>query len=201
MGIIKRSKINNILKIDGNVYYFPNFFTPLENNLFFHSLYENIEWKQESIKIFGKMILQPRLTAWYGDKDKCYSYSGITYTPELWTKDLLKIKDKIQNNNQYNFNSALLNLYRNGQDSMGWHRDNERELGAEPVIGSVSFGATRKLCFKHMTKNYLKLDLEIQPGSLLVMEGKTQKFWKHSIPKDKNCSEPRINITFRFINN
>jgi alkylated DNA repair dioxygenase AlkB len=158
-----------------------------------------IQWKQEPIKIFGKEVMQPRLTAWYGDIDKPYSYSGITMQPYAWSGSLKTIKQKIEAVAGVTFTSALLNLYRNGNDSMGWHRDNEKELGDQPVIGSVSFGATRTFQFRdYKTKKDLK-SIELSHGSFLTMRGETNHYWEHSVPKTKLVLKERINITFRMI--
>ena len=133
----------NLLPFNGEALLFENFFTENDSEKYFNHLLNEIKWKQEPIKIFGKEIMQPRLTAFYGDTEKTYSYSGIIMKPQQWTTKLLEIKNKIETIANLKFTSALLNLYRDGIDSMGWHRDNEKELGLNPVIGSVSFGAAR----------------------------------------------------------
>jgi len=143
--------------------------------------------------------MQPRLTAWYGDPGKAYSYSGITMQPHNWTKALLEIKQRIEAVAGASFNSALLNLYRDGKDSMGWHRDNEKELGINPVIGSVSFGAARTFVLRHYTDKKLKQSIELTHGSFLLMRGRTQHCWEHSLPKRITSTGERINITFRRI--
>ena len=189
----------DILPYNGDATLYNNFFTAGESNDYFRILMSDIQWKQEPIKIFGKEVMQPRLTAWYGDSDKPYSYSGITMQPNAWTKTLYAIKQKIEPAAGVIFTSALLNLYRNGSDSMGWHRDNEKELGDVPVIGSVSFGATRLFQFRnHKTKKDLR-SLELTDGSLLLMRGRTNHFWEHQVPKTSQPVKERINITFRVI--
>lgn len=190
---------DNILPKDGETFFFPAFFSIKESDHYFEMLSGEIDWKQEPIVIFGKQVMQPRLTAWYGDEGKQYSYSGITMQPKRWTKILLEIKEKIESTTSCKFNSALLNLYRDGKDSMGWHRDDEKELGINPVIASVSFGATRKFQLKHCSEKTLKLNVELTHGSLLLMQGCTQHYWQHAIPKTSVPQEARINITFRFI--
>ena len=152
-------KVNNLLPQDGEVFYFPQLFTADESKEYFASLQNNINWKQEPIKIFGKEVMQPRLTAWYGDAE--YSYSGITMQPSSWTETLIQIKTRIETLAGVTFNSALLNQYRNENDSMGWHRDNEKELGKNPIIGSVSFGATRKFQLKHYFDKKLKTSIDM----------------------------------------
>jgi alkylated DNA repair dioxygenase AlkB len=189
----------NILPIDGEVYLYPELFNESTSDLFFKSLTENIAWKQEPVKIMGQEIMQPRLTAWYGDQGKSYSYTGITMNPLPWTIDLLKIKEAVQKISGEVFNSALLNLYRDGSDSVGWHRDNEKSLGINPVIGSVSFGVPRVFSLKHYKDKKLKEKILLTNGSFLLMKGETQHKWLHSIQKDPAVVRPRINITFRTI--
>ena len=189
----------NLLPKDGEVFLFPGFFTKEESDWYLDQLLKEINWKQEPIVIFGKQVMQPRLTAWYGDEGKLYSYSGITMKPAYWTKALQEIKRRIESATGHRFNSALLNLYRDGQDSMGWHRDNEKELGIDPVICSVSFGASRKFQLKHGSEKLLRFNIELTHGSLLLMQGSTQHHWLHAIPKTAKPLQVRINITFRYI--
>ena len=188
---------NNLVSLQNGEYlYFPDFFSTEESEYFFNLLKENILWKQESMKMYGKQILFPRLTAWYGDKP--YSYSGITFTPNPWTKELIEIKNKIEPLAKTTFNSVLLNRYRNGNDSISWHSDDEKELGENPIIASVNFGAMRKFQLKHIqTKE--KLEIELKHGSLLIMQGELQHFWVHQVPKTKKKVNERINLTFRTI--
>ncbi len=190
---------NNLLPADGEVFFYPEFFSKTESDQLFNTLMQEISWKQEPIIIFGRQVIQPRLTAWYGDEGMSYRYSGITMQPDRWTAALLQIKERIEQVSGKRFNSALLNLYRDGKDSMGWHRDNEKELGINPVIGSVSFGATRKFVLKHYRDHALKRSVELTHGSFLCMQGKTQHCWLHSIPKTEKPLGSRINITFRII--
>jgi len=188
---------NNLLPIYGEVYYFPSFFKESHADLYFEQLSREVNWKQEPIKIFGKTLMQPRLTAWFGSKD--YSYSGITMHAAPFNRTLLKIKDKIESASGENFNSALLNLYRDGQDSMGWHRDNEKELGLNPVIASLSLGATRQFRLRNYKDKKTVVSTELENGSLLLMRGETQHYWEHSLSKTSTIKGPRINITFRYI--
>jgi alkylated DNA repair dioxygenase AlkB len=189
----------NILPVDGEVYFYPELFTPEESDQLFKALTENIAWKQEPVIIMGKEIMQPRLTAWYGNADKSYSYTGITMKPHAWTPELLIIKERIEKIAAQQFTSALLNFYRDGKDSMGWHRDNEKELGNNPVIGSVSFGTSRFFHLKHRQDKTLRQKIALTHGSFLLMKGSTQHNWYHSIPKELKVMESRINITFRTI--
>ncbi len=184
---------------DANVMYYPGFFDQTKSNVLFEILLKTIAWQQDDITIFGKTHPQPRLTALYADNGNTYSYSNITMNPILFTKDLLFIKEKVETVCKANFTTCLLNLYRNGQDSNGWHSDNEKELGVDPIIASVSFGEERFFHFKHKANNSLKQKILLQHGSLLVMREKTQKFWLHQIPKTKRIIKPRVNLTFRII--
>ncbi|MES1221736.1 MAG: alpha-ketoglutarate-dependent dioxygenase AlkB [Bacteroidota bacterium] len=189
----------DILPYNGEAILYSHFFSAEEINEYFNNLLNEIEWKQEPIKIFGKEVMQPRLTAWHGDSDKPYTYSGITMQPHAWTKSLEAIRKKIEPIAGIVFTSALLNLYRDGSDSMGWHRDNEKELGNQPIIGSVSFGATRTFQFRnYKTKKDLK-SLELSNGSFLLMRGDTNHYWEHQVPKTKQVLKERVNITFRVI--
>jgi alkylated DNA repair dioxygenase AlkB len=191
--------MENILEKEGQATFYPQFFSTAESDRYFESLLRETEWKQEPIFIFGKSVMQPRLTAWYGDPDKYYEYSGITMHPKKWTNTLLEIKHKIETLSPVAFNSALLNQYRHEKDSVGWHRDNEKSLGINPVIGSVSFGATRNFIFRHYADKTIRHSLELTHGSFLLMQGRTQHCWEHSIPKEAHKTGPRINITFRII--
>ena len=189
----------NLLPKDGEIYYIPALFTKEESDKFYMSLQESIQWKHEPIMMFGKEIMQPRLTAWYGDEGMSYTYSGITMQPLSWNDDLALIKSRIEAASEHVFNSALLNLYRDGNDSVGWHRDNEKSLGIDPIIASVSFGTARNFHFKHVTDKELKLKVPLTHGSLLLMKGRTQHHWLHSIQKEPKVRSGRINITLRTI--
>ena len=166
---------------------------------YFSRLRTEIQWHQEPIRIFGKWIPQPRLTAFYGDPEKTYRYSGLTMKPLPWTACLLELRNLVQDLAKATFTSALMNLYRNGDDSMGWHRDNEPELGINPVIASLSFGATRSFRFRLKGKKSSEISIDLQDGSLLIMKGAIQTHWEHSLPKTKKPIGERINITFRKI--
>lgn len=183
---------------NGEYIYLPNFFKKPESDNYFQVLKDNILWKQESMNMYGKQVMFPRLTAWYGDNDKPYSFSGITLKPHSWSKELLEIKNKIEPIANTHFNSVLLNQYRNGNDSISWHTDAEKELGLNPIIGSVNFGATRKFQLRHIeTKE--KIEIELTHGSLLIMQGELQHFWQHQVPKTAKKVNERINLTFRVI--
>jgi len=168
----------------------------VECDRYFQSLLHDIPWQQDTIKRYGKQISVPRLTAWFGSG--AYTYSGIQMQPHQWTDLLLAIKAKVEAISGGHFNSVLLNLYRNGNDSVSWHSDDEPELGDSPAIASLSFGATRSFLLKHKsTKQTIKLDLS--HGSLLLMQGSTQTHWLHSVPKTKKPTAARINLTFRLL--
>lgn len=166
----------------------------------FRRLHEDTVWRHEHVVVWGKRHLQPRLTAWYGDPGKSYSYSGTEMHSLPWTNLLLELKRIVENFTGAEFNSVLLNLYRDHRDRMGFHSDNERELGDEPTIASVSYGETRTLLFKHKRRKELSLkSVELTSGSLLLMKGKTQQNWNHGINSETRACGPRINLTFRRI--
>jgi len=184
---------------DADVIFYRTFFTEAQSNSFYKELYNNAYWKQEKIKFYGKLIDLPRLTAWYGDEGRSYTYSGITVTPAPWTPALLEIKREIEVVSGVIFNSVLLNLYRGARDSVAWHSDDEPKLGRNPVIGSVSFGATRNFQFKHKHNDAQRWKIALPHGSYLLMRGPTQHYWLHQVPKETKVHEPRINLTFRVI--
>ena len=186
---------------DGQVIVYQHFFEQSESDRFFAELLSDINWQQDKIKLFGREVNLPRLTAWYGDEDKSYKYSGITMNPNPWTPILLSIKEKIEKVIKLNFNSVLANLYRNRQDYVSWHSDDEKELGKNPIIASVSFGATRRFLLRHKSNKDLEtVDISLTHGSLLIMKGSTQHYWKHQVPKTAKVKTERINLTFRVIN-
>lgn len=183
---------------NANVVYYPGLFPPQQSDNLFYELFKNINWRHEPIKFFGKEVLQPRFTAFYGEK--AYTYSGITMHPEIWTPALLEIKSIIEPLAEVKFNAVLLNLYRDNNDYIGWHSDDERELGEHSVIASVSFGETRRFLFRRRDNHNLKIELSLAHGDFLIMRGTTQKFWQHQVPKTAKKLAPRINLTFRVIN-
>lgn len=188
---------SNLLPFQGEVTFHPDFFTLAEADGFFNSLQEDLAWQQEPIWMFGKQILQPRLTALYGDPKVRYGYSGIAMEALPFTEVLVKIKIRLQEFTNQEFTHVLCNFYRDGQDSMGWHRDNEPVLGRNPTIASLTFGATRSFQLRPYGKKEPKLNLELSHGSLLLMGGESQHFWEHQLPKSKKVLAPRINLTFR----
>lgn len=183
---------------NGKYLYVPNFLSKTEANKFLNIFTESITWQQQEMMMYGKVVKFPRLTAWYGDNDKPYSFSGITFQPHAWTQELLEIKAKIEPLSQVVFNSVLLNLYRDGNDSISWHTDAEIELGTNPVIASVNFGAERTFQLRHIQTNE-RIDIALTHGSLLIMMGELQHYWQHQVPKTKTVKSPRVNLTFRTI--
>lgn len=185
---------------DADVIMYHDYFKKEESDTFFNALLKDIKWRQDQIKYYGKIVDLPRLTAWYGDAGMSYTYSNIPMIPDPWTPTLLNIKNRIELVSKVDFNSVLLNLYRSGRDGVSWHRDNESELGKEPIIASVSFGQARRFQFKHrLRKDLARIDVELTHGSLLIMKGKTQECWLHQIPKTSKPVRERINLTFRVI--
>ncbi len=181
-----------------DVEYRPNFLSQEKASHLFDSLKLGLAWRQDQIKVYGKWHKIPRLQAWYGDPDSAYTYSGLDMLPNTWTADLAKLRILCSEHCGARFNSVLANLYRDGNDSMGMHCDNEPELGQEPVIASVTLGHARRFDFKHKVTGQ-KVQITLGNGSLLVMRGVTQQFWLHGIAKSKKAMGGRINLTFRQI--
>jgi len=186
---------------DASIFYYPQFFSKQKSNFYLNRLIDSIQWKQNTIKMYGKESLVPRLEAWYGEPGKNYSYSGIMMQPISWTSELLEIKKEIEKVSKTVFNSVLINYYRNGNDRVAWHSDDEKELGKNPVIGSISLGAERnfKLRHKDYKINSLRNNIILKHGSFLLMKGPTQHNWMHEIPRTAKPIGPRINLTFRVI--
>ncbi len=191
-----KSELKPELKPD--IQYLPDFLALAEADLAFRQLLAETPWQQGEIKLFGRLIAEPRLSAWYGDPDAHYRYSGQSLSPIPWTPVLIQLKAYLKSVTQAEFNSVLLNLYRDGQDSMGLHSDDEPELGPEPLIASISLGASRRFVLRHKQSGQ-RHELNLAHGSLLLMSGRCQHDWKHGLPKDKRCTEPRINLTFRRV--
>ncbi len=184
---------------DAEVYLYPELFTQQQVDELFIDLKNEISWQQEQITLYGQVHKVPRLTAWHGEPNKSYAYSGIRVNASPWTPTLLTIKEKIEKVSAMKFNSVLLNLYRNGTDSVAWHADDERELGKNPVIGSVTLGEARPFQMKHKIIREEKRSIILQHGSYLLMKGTTQHKWLHQIPKSKKQLGERINLTFRNV--
>lgn len=184
---------------DADVCYCPGFFPEADALRYYNAILNAARWRQDYITLFGKTYPQPRLTALYADNETPYSYSGITMHPLPFFPELEEIKQKVEQACETHFTSCLLNLYRHGKDSNGWHADNEPELGTNPVIASVSLGAERYFHLKHKKEKQYKHKLLLENGSLLIMQGKTQHHWLHQIPKTARETGRRINMTFRNI--
>jgi len=193
-------RLERIPIADGEVYYVSDLNLGRNADALLRQLIAEIPWRQDNIVVWGKMYSQPRLVAWYGDRGSDYTYSGIKLTPRPWTDLLLDIKRRVEAVSATAFNSVLLNYYRDNRDSMGFHSDDEPELGARPIIASLSFGEERMFIMKHKVKKLAKpVRLRLESGSLLLMKGETQRYWKHGIAKESRPCGPRINLTFRRI--
>jgi alkylated DNA repair dioxygenase AlkB len=180
--------------------YLPNFLCPAEAGKLLNTLLNDVPWQQPVIQIFGRRLQSPRLASWYGDSGAIYRYSGLVNEPLPWLTNLTELRIRIEQRLARSFNSVLLNLYRDGSDSMGWHRDHEPELGKHPVIASISLGGIRRFILRPSRKSDVtKLELLPNHGSLLVMRDTTQSYWQHAVPKTSRAVAPRINLTFRRI--
>lgn len=184
---------------DGEIIYLPGFIDETASENLLDNLRKEIIWKQETLKIFGRQYLTPRLTAWYGDAGMTYNYSGLKLQPLDWTPSLQEVKQQIEQNIQCTFNSVLLNWYRNGNDSMGWHADDEKELGKNPVIASLSLGQARYLHFRRKDNHKDSFKILLENGSLLIMSETLQHHWQHALPKSTKPMVERMNLTFRSI--
>jgi alkylated DNA repair dioxygenase AlkB len=187
-----------IVDRDGLVTYDPYFLEPSFADQLFELLLPSVGWKQDVIKLYGRTIPIPRLTAWYGDRDASYTYSGIKNEPSEWIPPLQELRDRLEKSTTIRFNSVLLNRYRTGKDSLSWHADDEPELGLRPTIASISLGCTRTFQLQHRVSGEV-ISLPLEHGSLLLMSGETQQLWKHQVPKDRSVTGERINLTFRSI--
>ena len=186
----------NLLPCDGIVRYLGAVFDPAEAEQHFATLQREVLWKNDEVTMFGKRLVTARKVAWYGDAGYAYTYSGTTKHALEWPAFLLPLKQWAETKAGMSFNSCLLNLYHDGNEGMSWHSDDEACLGPSPTIASLSFGAKRKFRFKHR-RLPLTVSLDLEPGSLLLMEGATQHHWLHCVPKTRTVQEPRINLTFR----
>ena len=170
-----------------------------EGELIQQQLHTQVAWTQPVISMFGRQVPSPRLAAWYGDSDAVYRYSGLVNHPLPWLPVMDSLRRRIERTIHHRFNSVLINLYRDGSDAMGWHADDERELGSEPTIASLSLGGMRRFCLRHRRKQIPTINLDLPHGSLLVMAGATQRNWKHCVPRTRKLVAPRINLTFRNV--
>lgn len=188
----------NLAACDGILYWLPSFYPREQADDYFQRLRERLIWQSEKLFIFGRWIAVPRLLAWYGDSDAHYRYSGVDHPPLPWTEELSNLRRDMEHYCGQAFNSVLANLYRDGSDSMGCHADDEKELGINPLIASLSFGDSRLLRFRHPASGN-KIDIELAHGDLLIMAGELQHHWRHELPKTRHPKHARINLTFRRI--
>ena len=183
---------------DAEISYKPNFLNYESANNLFNWFVDNISWQQEEITLYGKKYLTPRLSSWIADSGLDYGYSNMRMNAKPWSQELLDLKFLVESEANFLFNSVLINYYRDGQDSNGWHSDDESELGNNPVIASISLGGSRDFQLRHKKDKSIKTSICLENGSLLIMKGTTQHNWQHCIPKRVN-SDARINLTFRLI--
>ena len=184
---------------DADVALDPAWLAPAQADALFADLRDGIAWGVHRIRLFGKLVDSPRLSCWIGDPGTAYVYSGTRFEPRTWPAALLPVRERLQRETGIAFNSVLANLYRDGRDRMGWHSDNEPELGRHPTIASLSLGAERRFVLKHRSVPSLKRTVVLTHGSLLLMAGDTQASYRHALPASRRVSEPRINLTFRRI--
>jgi alkylated DNA repair dioxygenase AlkB len=184
---------------DADLRLWPRAFAAEEADQLFSALRAGIDWHQEEILIFGKRRRVPRLVAWHGDPAATYTYSGTVHTPQPWNDELLVVRGRLQSPTGHRYNSVLLNLYRDGRDGMGWHADDEPELGAQPAIASLSLGATRRFRLRHRRRRELTCALDLAHGDLLLMSGGTQHSWQHALAKTARLVGERINLTWRWV--
>lgn len=185
---------------DADVRLLHGLFDPQVSERYLRDLIAEVPWRQDKISMYGKILNLPRLQQWYGDEGLTYTWSGIEMKPLPWTPLLLEIKREVEEHSGVTFNTVLLNRYRNGNDTVTWHSDDEKELGTNPIIASVSFGAERDFQLRHNTRIELGyLNVQLTDGSLLLMAGTTQAYWKHQLPRRKRVLGERVNLTFRRV--
>ncbi|TLU61696.1 alpha-ketoglutarate-dependent dioxygenase AlkB [Thalassotalea litorea] len=183
---------------DDNLLYLPQCFSEKQARELYSKLAMELRWRQEKIAMFGKQVLIPRMQAWHGNPESFYRYSGLDLIPQAWTPALLQVRQQLDTIAGTDFNAVLGNWYRDGQDSMGWHSDDEKALGRYPVIASASFGQERRFCLRHKSSGE-KQTILLRSGSLILMFGSLQENWQHSLPKSAKPMQGRINLTYRTI--
>ena len=198
MDLFTTNKVSNILPFDGITNNHGVFLSKIDADFYYKYLFETIPWEHDQAIIFGKIITTKRKVAWFGDEEFDYTYSKITKKANIWTNELLALKQFVEKKSKETYNSCLLNLYHSGEEGMAYHSDGEKMLKKNGAIASVSLGATRKFSFKHKENNH-RVDVILEHGSLLVMKGETQTHWLHRLPPSKKVISPRINLTFRTI--
>ncbi len=184
---------------DADLHYWPQWVEPGAADGWMHELSQRTTWSQPQIRIYGRSVSVPRLVAWYGEPEARYRYSGLLHEPLPWTPMLAEIRQRVEQQVGQTLNGVLLNLYRDGQDAMGWHSDDEPELGEQPLVVSLNLGATRRFDFRRKGGSRIEHSIELKHGSLLVMSGPSQHYWQHQIARTRKVSEPRLNLTFRQI--
>jgi alkylated DNA repair dioxygenase AlkB len=198
MDLFNQELASNILPYHGEVNYYGKIMSQQKAEHYLDRMLNTIEWRNDEAKIFGRHIITKRKVAWYGDHNYSYTYSNTTKQALTWTKELIELKKRVEDFTETVFNSCLLNLYHTGEEGMAWHSDDEKTLGKDTAIASLSFGAERKFAFKHKeTKEVVSLVLET--GSLLIMKGATQTNWLHRLPQTTKIKTPRVNLTFRVM--
>ena len=198
MDLFSTETIKNILPFDGITNYHGVILTKQQTTFYYQQLMNTINWKNDEAIIFGKKIITKRKVAWYGESEYSYTYSKVTKTANIFTKELLELKNIVEQESGETFNSCLLNLYHTGEEGMAYHSDGEKMLKKGGAIASLSLGAERKFSFKHK-ENKQRIDVVLERGSLLVMKKGTQTNWLHRLPPTKKINTPRINLTFRTI--
>jgi alkylated DNA repair dioxygenase AlkB len=176
-----------------------NALSTTEADRYFRSLRKDVAWRQDYLHMFGQEIPVPRLEAWIADDGLEYTYSGIRHLPDPWFDELIELRELVAKLSETTFNSVLCNLYRDGRDGVDWHADDETEFGPQPVIGSLSLGATRRFDFRRVDDHANKLSMDLHHGDLVIMRGTTQELWRHRVPKTKKFVGERINLTFRTV--
>jgi alkylated DNA repair dioxygenase AlkB len=200
MNLFPYEPTRNLLPFDGIANYHGPILTLREAQDYLEALLTTIPWRNDEVVIYGKHIITARKVAWYGDSSYSYTYSGTTKVALPWTKEMRALKRLVEEKAGCLFNSCLCNLYRDGSEGLGWHSDDEKALGKDTVIASLSLGTERKFSFRHKRKSGgYPISIQLENGSLLVMKGTTQTFWQHSVPKAAKITTPRINLTFRTI--
>jgi len=200
MDLFNSDQLQNLLPFDGEVINHGLVLNTIDCQKYLKLFLKSDFWRNDEFLMYGKQIKTDRKVAWFGDFNYEYSYSGATKKALNWTSELLILKELVEEKTGKIFNSCLLNLYHNGNEGLSWHADDEKELGKNPTIASLTFGSTRKFSLKHI-ENKQKVDILLEAGSLFVMQGETQENWVHSIPKSKKTHKPRVNLTFRYFSN
>jgi alkylated DNA repair dioxygenase AlkB len=187
-----------LLPTDGSALLIPDFLSPDASDAILQELLTTEPWESQSLHMYGKMVSEPRLSTWHAEPHVTYTYSGALRTPIAWTPTLLALREACERHTAHTFNGLLVNQYRNGNDHLGWHADDELSNGPEPLIASLSFGAERRFYLRHRETNQT-VSTQLPHGSLLVMSGLSQKCWLHRVAKEPHVTQPRINLTFRHL--